>query len=69
MYLCDLPLATVWQLFLKKKLILPTLAPQPGLFGLWSDDKNYGESIINYALLILKLQPKWKTSSQHYEFT
>ena len=41
--------------FFEKNLILPALTPQTALFGLWSDDTNHDEPIINNVLLIFKL--------------
>ena len=51
MYLRDLPLAT----FLKNNLILSALTPQTALLGLWSENTNHDEPIINHFLLIFKL--------------
>ena len=36
-------------------MILPALKPQIVLLGLWSDNTNHGEFIINHFLLIFKL--------------
>ena len=54
MYLCDLPLATVSNFF-ENNLILSALTPQTALFGLWSDNANHDEPILNHVLLIFKL--------------
>ena len=48
----------LWQqlaTFLKKNLILPALTPQTALLGVWSDNANHDEPIINHFLLIFKL--------------
>ena len=48
----------LWQqlaTFLKNNLILPALTPQTALLGLWSDNTNHDEPIINHFLLIFKL--------------
>ena len=49
-YLCQ-QLAT----FFENNLILPALAPQTALLGLWSDNTNHGEPILNHFLVIFKL--------------
>ena len=36
-------------------MILPVLTPQTALLGLWSDNANDNEPIINHFLLIFKL--------------
>ena len=41
--------------FFKNNLILPALTPQTALLGLWSDNANHDEPIINHFLLIFKL--------------
>ena len=41
--------------FFESNLILPALTPQTALLGLWSDNANYDEAIINHFLLIFKL--------------
>ena len=40
---------------MKKNKILPALTPQTTLLGLWSDNANRDEPIINHFLLIFKL--------------
>ena len=48
----------LWQqlaTFFKNNLILPALTPQTALLGLWSDNTNHDEPIINHFLLIFKL--------------
>ena len=48
----------LWQqlaTFLKKNLILPALTLQTALRGVWSDNANHDEPIINHFLLIFKL--------------
>ena len=48
----------LWQqlaTFFKNNLILPALTPQTALLGLWSDNANHDEPIINHFLLIFKL--------------
>ena len=54
MYLCDLPLATVSS-FLKKEFDFTSTTPQTALLGVWSDNANHDEPIINHFLLIFKL--------------
>ena len=55
MYLCDL----LWQqlaTFFENILILPALTSQTSLLGLWSDNANHDEPIINhFFFLIFKL--------------
>ena len=51
MYLCDLSLATARNFF-KNNLVLPAFTPQSALFGLWSEDTNHDEPIINHFLLL-----------------
>ena len=36
-------------------MILPALTPQTALLGVWSDNANHDEPIINHFLLIFKL--------------
>ena len=48
----------LWQqlaTFFEKKLILPALTPQTALLGLWGDNTNHDEPMINHFLLIVKL--------------
>ena len=48
----------LWQqlaTFLENNLILPALTPQTALLGLWSDNANHEEPIINHFLLTFKL--------------
>ena len=48
----------LWQqlaTFFENNLILPGLRPQTVLLGLWSDNANHDEPIIDHFLLILKL--------------
>ena len=48
----------LWQqvaTFFENNLILATLTPQTALLGLWSDNANHDELIINHSLLIFKL--------------
>ena len=48
----------LWQqlsTFFENNLILPTLTPQTALLGLWSENTNHDEPIINHFLLIFKL--------------
>ena len=48
----------LWQqlaTFLKKNLIIPALTPQTALLGVWSDNANHDEPIINHFLVIFKL--------------
>ena len=48
----------LWQqfaTFFQNNLFLPVLTPQTGLHGLWSDNTNHDEPIINHVLLIFKL--------------
>ena len=48
----------LWQRFAtfsENDLILPALMPQAVLLGLWSDNANQDEPIINHVLLIFKL--------------
>ena len=48
----------LWQqlaIFLGNNLILPALTPQTALLGLWSDNANHYEPIINHILLTFKL--------------
>ena len=48
----------IWQhlaTFFENSLILPALTPQTALLGLWSDNTNHDEPIINHFLLIFKL--------------
>ena len=40
--------------FFENNLILPALTPPTALFGLWSDDANHDEPIVNHVLLIFK---------------
>ena len=54
MYLCNLPLVIVSNLF-ENNLILPALTPQTALLGLWSHNANHDEPIINHVLLVFKL--------------
>ena len=54
MYLCNLPLVIVSNLF-ENNLILPALTPQIALLGLWSHNANHDEPIINHVLLVFKL--------------
>ena len=51
MYLCDLSLPTVRNFF-KNDLVLLALTLQTALFGLWSEDTNHDEPIINHFLLL-----------------
>ena len=54
MYLCDL----LWQqlaTFFENSLILPALTSQTSLLGLWNDNANHDEPIINHFFLIFKL--------------
>ena len=48
----------LWQqlvTFFENNLILPALTLQTALLGLWSDDANHDEPIINHAFLIYNL--------------
>ena len=42
--------------FFESNLILPSLTPQTASLGLWSDNTNHDEPIINHVLLIFKLR-------------
>ena len=48
----------LWQqlaTFFQNNLFLPVLTRQTALHGLWSDNTNHDEPIINHVLLIFKL--------------
>ena len=52
------PVIYLWQqlsTFFENNLILAALTPQTALIGLWSDNANHDEPIINHVLLIFKL--------------
>ena len=54
-YLWQLLAIFCFFLFFENSLILPGLTPQTALLGLWSDNSNHNEPIVNHFLLILKL--------------